>query len=161
MRRGAPEALGRASPRRYDRARAVKTTQPRTSPFPPPSGTVRVVFSLFLLLLAPFSWWWSIDDPHLRASGATAWACLTGALFLAVTAAWRDRRRWVRVVLLFELTCAALALWAFFVFARMPEAAPPERAPDFTLPDQEGRPVTLARELTAGPVLLVFFRGRW
>ncbi len=30
-------------------------------------------------------------------------------------------------------------------------------APDFTLPDEDGRPVTLSTLLSAGPVLLVFY----
>jgi len=120
-----------------------------------------VVASLVALLLAPFTWWWSIDDPFLRASGATAWMMLAAALFLSLSAAWTDPRRWVRVVAGLELGCAALFLWAFFGFARLPAAAVPARAPDFTLPDQDGRPVTLSAELARGPVLLVFFRGHW
>jgi len=36
-----------------------------------------------------------------------------------------------------------------------------ERAPDFTLPDEAGKPVGLADLLTRGPVVLSFFRGRW
>jgi len=34
-------------------------------------------------------------------------------------------------------------------------------APNFTLPDAAGRPVTLARLLATGPVVLVFYRGNW
>lgn len=128
---------------------------------PAPSGTIRIVFSLVALALAPLSWWWSIDDPILRATGLTAWLMLTSALFLAVSAAWRDRRPWVGWVAVFELAVAALFVWAFFVYARLPEARLPERAVDFTLPDQAGRPVTLAAELEHGPVLLVFYRGHW
>jgi peroxiredoxin len=36
-----------------------------------------------------------------------------------------------------------------------------EMAPEFTLPDQKGRPQSLAARLAAGPVLLVFHRGTW
>jgi peroxiredoxin len=36
-----------------------------------------------------------------------------------------------------------------------------EQAPDFTLPDQLGRPVSLKEKLTRGPVVLVFYRGEW
>ena len=36
-----------------------------------------------------------------------------------------------------------------------------ERAPDFTLPNTEGTPVTLSALLAKGPVVLSFFRGRW
>jgi hypothetical protein len=38
-----------------------------------------------------------------------------------------------------------------------------DRAPDFTLPDQDGRPVSLAELLAPAPggVVLVFYRGYW
>ena len=35
------------------------------------------------------------------------------------------------------------------------------RAPDFTLPDSNGQPVSLTSRLARGPVVLTFFRGRW
>ena len=38
---------------------------------------------------------------------------------------------------------------------------PGEQAPDFELPDQDGRPWRLSDQLQAGPVLLVFYRGDW
>ncbi len=43
--------------------------------------------------------------------------------------------------------------------ARAPKVG--ERAPDFTLPDQLGRNVSLAGELDLGPVVLLFYRGEW
>src|SRR5438477_1445321 len=43
--------------------------------------------------------------------------------------------------------------------ARAPKVG--ERAPDFTLPDQVGRQVSLAGELEQGPVVLIFYRGEW
>lgn len=36
-----------------------------------------------------------------------------------------------------------------------------ERAPDFTLPDARGEPVTLSELLRTGPVVLTFYRGAW
>jgi peroxiredoxin len=36
-----------------------------------------------------------------------------------------------------------------------------QAAPDFTLPDERGRPVHLADLLGRGPVLLLFYRGDW
>ena len=36
-----------------------------------------------------------------------------------------------------------------------------QTAPDFTLPDATGRPVSLASLLASGPVVLVFYRGNW
>jgi len=35
------------------------------------------------------------------------------------------------------------------------------KAPDFTLPDAAGQPVSLAALLATGPVVLVFYRGNW
>jgi peroxiredoxin len=36
-----------------------------------------------------------------------------------------------------------------------------EFAPDFTLPDADGRPVSLGRALRSGPVIVAFYRGGW
>jgi peroxiredoxin len=36
-----------------------------------------------------------------------------------------------------------------------------EKAPDFTLEDAAGKPVTLSEELAKGPVIIVFYRGEW
>jgi hypothetical protein len=34
-------------------------------------------------------------------------------------------------------------------------------APDFTLPNADGRPVSLKELVARGPVVLSFYRGRW
>ena len=36
-----------------------------------------------------------------------------------------------------------------------------DRAPNFTLPDAAGRPVSLGSLLAQGPAVLSFYRGRW
>ncbi len=36
-----------------------------------------------------------------------------------------------------------------------------EQAPDFTLPDALGQPVTLSVRLLQGPVVVAFYRGEW
>ncbi|HYE92964.1 MAG TPA: redoxin domain-containing protein [Terriglobales bacterium] len=36
-----------------------------------------------------------------------------------------------------------------------------QQAPDFTLPNTDGRPIRLGELLGRGPVILSFFRGRW
>ena len=43
--------------------------------------------------------------------------------------------------------------------ARAPKVG--DRAPDFALPDQLGRQVSLAGELEQGPAVLIFYRGEW
>lgn len=35
------------------------------------------------------------------------------------------------------------------------------QAPDFELPDQQGRPWRLSEQLARGPVALIFYRGDW
>lgn len=36
-----------------------------------------------------------------------------------------------------------------------------DRAPAFTLPNADGRPVSLADLLAHGPLVVTFYRGRW
>jgi hypothetical protein len=128
---------------------------------PAPRHGLRALASLVALALAPFGWGWTLDQPFLRSTGLVAWVCIALALFLALSAARGDRRGWVRAIAGLQLAVVPLSIWAFFGFARLPATNLPERAPDFTLPDQDGRPVTLSHELARGPVLLVFFRGHW
>ncbi|HEU4400634.1 MAG TPA: hypothetical protein VFT43_00880 [Candidatus Polarisedimenticolia bacterium] len=77
---------------------------------------------------------------------------------------------------LMSLGVAVLAFFAygiFYVARRLPpsEGAPRvgQKAPDFTLPDKDGNPVTLSKLLESGAggaervngVLLIFYRGYW
>ena len=51
------------------------------------------------------------------------------------------------------------ALRASGIMERVAKVGAP--APDFTLPDAAGKPVSLAALRTRGPVVLSFYRGRW
>jgi peroxiredoxin Q/BCP len=89
------------------------------------------------------------------------------AVVLAVVAVRTARgRRWPAWVAL-GLTGLLFigAAWFNFVGARVPSGATAlrlgERAPDFTLSDSTGRPVTLSSLRGAKPVVLVFYRGYW
>ena len=75
-------------------------------------------------------------------------------------------RRW------YAWTALAVSLLLFlggatfnFVLARIPATHTTlrvgDRAPDFTLPDAAGRPVSLADYRGKQPVVLVFYRGYW
>lgn len=121
------------------------------------------VLSLLALAVAPFTWWWTIDQPFLRRTGATAWAGIAVALTLALAAARVDRRRWVRAVAALHVLALAVCAWSFLGYSRLPATSVEsvQRAPDFTLPDSRGQSVTLSEQLARGPVLLVFFRGHW
>jgi hypothetical protein len=69
------------------------------------------------------------------------------------------------IALLFAVLVAGLFhAYVFWFSYRMPGATPTTTAmilaPDFTLSDQHGRPVTLS-DLRGGNVVLVFYRGHW
>ena len=125
--------------------------------------TLRALLSLVALALAPLSYLLLIDQPFLRSSALSAWLLIAAAVVLALSAARRDRRAWVRAVAVFQLAAVPFSLWAFFIASKLPatNAELLARAPDFTLLDQDGNPVTLSTELASGPVLLVFYRGHW
>ena len=89
------------------------------------------------------------------------------ATLLAVLAVARGRgRRWPAWVAL-GLTAFLLVMgsWFNFIYARVPESPTAfrvgEPAPDFTLLDASGKPVTLADYRGKKPVVLVFYRGYW
>ena len=89
------------------------------------------------------------------------------ATALAALAVARGRsRRWPSWLALgFASLLLVAGGWYNFVAARVPEAPTAlkvgERAPDFTLPDATGRPVSLADYRGKKPVVLVFYRGSW
>jgi len=47
------------------------------------------------------------------------------------------------------------------MLTRSATLGPGDTAPDFTLPDNQGRARTLADYLRRGPVILAFHRGTW
>lgn len=87
-----------------------------------------------------------------------------GAL-IAGGASWRAPR-WPNLVA-FALSAVLLILGGYFnfVLAKIPATATAlrvgEAAPDFTLPDATGAPVSLASFRERAPVVLVFYRGYW
>ena len=63
------------------------------------------------------------------------------------------------------LAFSFLAYGVFYVARQLPaSAAAPrvgQKAPDFTLPDENGRPVALADLISGKGALLIFYRGHW
>lgn len=95
-------------------------------------------------------------------------------LAVGIARAFRQPERYRGKVLGPILGVLSLAVLGFFVFMTMvsarqlpPAAGAPkvgERAPDFTLPDAQGRPVRLYDRLGQSDstwVLLIFYRGYW
>ncbi len=87
-----------------------------------------------------------------------------GAL-IAAAATWRAAR-WPNFAAL-ALSAVLLIVGGYFnfVLARVPDTGTVlrvgEPAPDFTLPDATGAPVSLASFRERTPVVLVFYRGYW
>jgi hypothetical protein len=87
------------------------------------------------------------------------------ATLIAGVASWQVAR-WPNLVAL-ALSALLLVLGGYFnfVLARVPATATTlrvgEPAPDFTLPDATGAPVSLASFRDRTPVVLVFYRGYW
>jgi len=87
------------------------------------------------------------------------------AVALALSAVWRARR-WLTVSALALSVLLLVGAGLFhFVAMRIPPGPPlvaiGEPAPDFTLPDAAGRPVSLSTFRGKRPVILVFYRGYW
>src|SRR6266478_3653729 len=93
-----------------------------------------------------------------------AFALATALAALAVARA-RGRRWPAWLALGFSGLLLMAGAWFNFVAARVPGTPTAlhvgERAPDFTLPDATGRPVSLADYRGKKPVVLVFYRGYW
>jgi AhpC/TSA family protein len=93
-----------------------------------------------------------------------AFALATGLAVFAVARA-RSRRWPAWLALGFTSLVLVGGAWFNFVGARVPDTPTTfkvgDQAPDFTLPDAAGRPVTLADYRGQKPVVLVFYRGYW
>ncbi len=92
-------------------------------------------------------------------------AALAIAATLAGLAVALGRRWYAWATLVVTLALFAGSAAFNFVLARIPDTptalAVGRPAPDFTLPDAGGRPVTLAEYRGKKPVILVFYRGYW
>lgn len=104
------------------------------------------------------------DDPWPLELVAVAATIVALALLVAAFRQRRARAVASIAALLATLSTAVLLLLVHVVSDDLPPP-PPELAvgrpaPDFSLPDETGRPVTLA-SLHGRPALLVFYRGFW
>jgi cytochrome oxidase Cu insertion factor (SCO1/SenC/PrrC family) len=96
-----------------------------------------------------------------------AWYLVALALAVVLAAvAVAQSRRWLTMSAL-VVSVLLLALGGVFNFVLMRVPAAPsafvvgQPAPDFTLPDSAGRPVSLSDYRGRQPVVLVFYRGYW
>ena len=87
-------------------------------------------------------------------------------LLLAVRRAPAGRRVWPSIAAALGIAIAVFFALGIIIGSRLPSSpnAPKvgQRAPGFTLPDTDGRPLSLAQLATGRRgVLLVFYRGYW
>lgn len=106
-----------------------------------------------------------LDLPLIRSTGWPLFLLAGVGAAAGAVYARRDDRSWVRLGGAANVALLGLAAAWFFWHAALPAPDPRARtlteAPDFTLPDQDGQPVSLSSLYADGPVLLVFFRGSW
>lgn len=130
-------------------------------------ATPLALLSLLLAIGAPVAYGLLVRVPLVRNHPGAYVAAFALALALAVLALVRGRgRRWPAWI---ALGVSGLLLaggtWFNLVVARVPSTPTALRVgeppPDFTLPDADGRPVSLADFRGKKPVVLVFYRGYW
>lgn len=139
------------------------TPAPSLAPAAPRAG-LKALFGLALVIAGPFAYMALMGIPWVMSTGLPAFALMVLGSFIVTIAAATDRRLRVRLTAGLGVALTLLFAFAFFVMARIPaseEFAALAAAPDFTLPDEEGRPVSLREAVLSGPVLLVFYRGHW
>ena len=123
-----------------------------------------VLIGLALTLLGLAGWAMLMHVPWLRTTAATAWVGIALGLACTGTGLRGGSRFLVKLVAAAQVLLPAFFVIWFFWLSQLPATGSLDglqRAPDFTLPNQDGKQVTLAQELAKGPVLLIFYRGHW
>jgi len=125
-------------------------------------GAWHIWLALAVAIAGPIVYTLCLGQPFIRTSGAPIW------IGVGIGAGWalklaKTHRRWWMWTVSGMICLAGIGLLVGF---NMPLPTPKDFttlavAPDFTLPDEHGQPVSLKAELTRGPVHLVFYRGHW
>lgn len=119
---------------------------------------------LILTLAGPLVYMSFMKNPWVRSTGAPMFAIMALGAAGGLVVAVRSRKRWVGAIAGVNVLALGFMLFGFFYMSRLPADpafAALTTAPDFTLPDESGTPVSLSGELAKGPVHLVFYRGHW
>jgi cytochrome oxidase Cu insertion factor (SCO1/SenC/PrrC family) len=72
------------------------------------------------------------------------------------------KRKLLRGAVVLLVVLAGFVYWALYLSYPKPQIVSNagHAAPDFTLPDQDGKPFTLS-SLRGGPAVVIFYRGYW
>lgn len=129
------------------------------------SATWPLVVSILIAVAGLPAYTLLLDVPWLRSTGIVAYALAAFGLILAIIFGRGARGKLGRIAIGANAFVLAFCFFVFFQLLSVPApAAVADQlrvAPDFTAPNQESRPVSLAATLRQGPALLVFYRGHW
>lgn len=128
--------------------------------------TVRLLSlaSLALALAAAVGYFSLLRLPAVRNHFGVALAVVGVSVLLALLAVSMRRRPLPIAALAVALILLAGGGFFHFWYSQLPtraKVAVGQPAPDFTLPDAAGRPVTLSSFRGQKAVVLVFYRGYW
>ncbi len=127
------------------------------------SPTKLSLSGLTLTFLAAISYIFLLDISFIRRTAIPNWPLVIIGMALAIYGLYL-KRTWITGP---AGVVAVLAggMFLISVFKTLPSAGPvaatAQVLPEFTMPNQDGRPVTLSSFHGRGPVLLVFYRGHW
>ncbi len=130
----------------------------------PAKRSALYILGLLLTLAAVPAYLLLINVPMLRSTGLAAFILMGCGLLVGVAGAKRDTRLRTRIVGGINALLVLTGVYMFIWGAKLPaseSAAGMDRLADFTLPDQNEKPVQLASLYAKGPTLLVFYRGHW
>ncbi len=131
----------------------------------PGRGALPIAFAgLALALLGMPLYGMLVDVPFLRSTGLSALVPMLAGVVLAIVSLSRRAKLTARIVAGVTLLLPVAFAGLFFVAGSLPapqREAALTQAIDFTLEDEQRRPVTLSDAFRSGPVLLVFYRGFW
>jgi len=122
------------------------------------------VVGLVLAVFSPALWALTLGNSLMLRTGLAMWVAMAVGLVLAVVAVRRDARMRTRLVAVVTGCWVAFSVVGFFVFTRLPESVvfdETRRVAAFTLPDHQGKPISLRKLAGDGAALLVFYRGHW
>ncbi len=123
------------------------------------------LFGMLITIVGGVSYFLLMDIPLIRNTAAPNIALVVVGMAMA---AWGVVKRRSKGTIISAGVSAFVGLGLILsltVLMKLPEAEAVARTsdtlPDFTLPNQDGVPVTLSSYKGKGPVLLVFYRGHW
>ncbi len=123
------------------------------------------LIGMVITLVGGVSYFLLTDIPFIRNTAAPNIAMVVVGMAMAGYGVAQRRSKGTIITTGVSAFVGLGLILSLTVMMKLPEAEAVARTaetlPDFTLPNQEGVPVTLSSYRGKGPVLLVFYRGHW